>query len=131
MADFRDSDELTGNPYKSPLEVSEAGTDRTNKPLEIMAAWERLRLWYNAVLAAEVLLVVVPSPSIYLIPGFVTFIAEGILGANVCFCVGHVLEYYLGLVGIRGTAVRLGIFIIGMLLAVMLTLFSLIQFTRV
>ena len=123
MADFRDSDELTGNPYKSPLEVSEAGTDRTNKPLEIMAAWERLRLWYNAVLAGEVFVLMFTGWfSMNVMSREIGTIVAGAFWANVCFCTGHVIEYYFGLIGVRGRKVRIGIFIVGTLIAMLLAL---------
>jgi hypothetical protein len=129
MPDFRDPEPLTANPYKSPLEVSEEGTEA--KPQrEAMAAWERLRLWYNAVLAGEVLLLVLLLSGHYalsLLKEDFKRVLGGALLANVCFCTGQVIEYYLGLIRLRGRAVRISIFIVGLLIAMQLTLLAILQ----
>ena len=120
MHDFRDAEPLALNPYQAPLEVPGRKAEYLSQ--ESMAAWERLRLWYNAILAGEVLLCMGPFALSLVGKGLLAFMLECVLAANVCFCAGHVAEYYLGWIGFRGTAVRWGIFTVGTALSMLLTL---------
>jgi hypothetical protein len=49
----------------------------------------------------------------------------GAVVANVCFCAGPILEYYLGLAHLRGPWIRGGLFALGSALAILLALGSL------
>ncbi len=82
-------------------------------------AWEKLRLLYNAILTVLVFDFEVNHGW----PRDIWFwlqVAVGALLANVCFCVGPVVENYLRLLGRTGSLARLILFCLGTLLAVFL-----------
>ncbi len=96
MHNFRDTEAVVTNPYESPKTVSSLISDpKSPHSHESMKSWERLRLWYNAILAGEVLLLFLPLGPYLLTERFVVFAMEGAVLANVCFCVGPVVEFYL------------------------------------
>ncbi len=82
-------------------------------------AWERLRLVYNLILGAEVLIgtAVLRSP-LLTNPGCLLALAIACLAANVCFSTGVVAEFYLARLGLPRTWIRRGLFGIGMLISV-------------
>lgn len=91
----------------------------------VFLAWERLRLWYNAALAALVVLLVPRGD--WADPRFPRFLAAAAFGANLCFCLGPVAEGYLSLLGVNRRTARGVVFVPGLLFALLLafaTLFS-------
>ncbi len=125
----RDFGEL--NPYASPsapLGVSEKAPEPSD--LRLFFRWEKLRILYNLILAAvTVLTLVVAPPRSMPLPGL--FLALGLLcfAANVCYCIGPVLDGYARLLGIGHQAVTVVIFTLGTGLAVLLALFAVLSFS--
>lgn len=128
MHEFRDIEPKAVNPYEPPKAVSSpnAAADAW-QPSESIRAWERLRLWYNAALAGEVLLLFLPFAPYLLTMSVVLFAVETAILANVCFCVGPVAEHYLGFSGFRGSWVRRSLFVVGTLFAMLLALIAVIE----
>lgn len=113
---------MSSNPYQSPAAASHAARslasrERSDSARTVFLAWEWLRLGYNAVLA---LVVVVFAGSSLAEFDFWEFLALGAFVANICFCLGPVMEGYLSLVGIPRRAVRWLIFVPGVLFACVL-----------
>ena len=50
------------NPYESPQVAQTATGSPEPKVPETFFAWERLRVWYNAILVVAVLLASIPAP---------------------------------------------------------------------
>ena len=104
-------------------------TDETPLPVESAAAafrqWEWLRLAYNVVL----FLALLPwfSPLID-DRKFTVFVIECAIAANICFCVGPVVEGYVSLIGIPRKVTRYTLFAGGVLLAVVIEVFSIVSF---
>lgn len=121
---------LMENPYTSP----QADPRRDPTPLppdadrlvnlgQIALAWEKLRLWYNAVLAIVALLAVVSVDASLLVePRAMESMILAALAANACFCVGPLLEGYITWFVRPVPWLRRWIFGIGTLGAVGLTL---------
>ncbi len=83
----------------------------------VFLAWERLRLVYNAALAAVVLAVAGRDLAD---PQFHEFLIPAALGANLCFCLGPVVEGYLALIGADRLIARWLLFSSGLLLGCVL-----------
>lgn len=116
---------MSANPYQAPLDAStlsehlagqKAGTESARS---VFLAWEALRLVYNGLLAIIVLACAASSLSNW---DFWELLATGVFGANVCFCVGPILEGYVALLGAPRRVVRWLIFVPGMLFACAATL---------
>jgi hypothetical protein len=96
----------TPPPWKGRIPLTE------ETPRSVFLAWEKLRLVFNAALAIVVLL----SAGSALSEGaFWRFLVGGVLGANVCFCLGPVVEGYLSLLGSDRQAARWVVFSLGMM----------------
>lgn len=94
-----------------PLEAEETARS-------LFVSWELLRLVYNGVLA----LIVLCLAAAQLRDGaFRAFLFRGALGANVCFCLGPVVEGYFVLAGVERRFARLVVFLGGVALAGFLT----------
>ena len=83
--------------------------------MAVFVAWEKLRLVYNMILAAESMLLM-GLGTLFWLP----ILLQGALLANVCFCAGPVAEGYLCLLGANRTAARWTVFILGILASVVL-----------
>ena len=94
----------------------------------VFLAWERLRVVYNAALAVVVLVFAWPALSK---SEFYLHLACGVVGANVCLCLGPVVEGYLVLSGAERRAVRWIVFVPGLLLACFLTYLSMTHWAPV
>ena len=98
-------------------------------PVESAAAafqqWEWLRLAYNVVLG----LVLLPwfGPLID-DRTFTVFVIKCAIGANLCFCVGPVVEGYASWMGAPRKVARYALFVSGMLLALVLEVGAIITF---
>jgi hypothetical protein len=93
----------------------------------VFIAWERLRLVYNGILAAVVLLL--GGGSLVREPRFWSLLIGGAIGANVCFCAGICAEGYLALLGLPRRETRAVLFVAGTLLAILLTGLCIFSFT--
>ena len=87
----------------------------------VFLAWERLRLVYNAVL---VMIVIVFSAAELPNREFLRFLARAAVGANLCLCLGPVVEGYAALLGADRRIARWVVFVPGLLLACLLTFVS-------
>jgi hypothetical protein len=84
----------------------------------VFLAWEKLRIAFNAILAAVVLL---SAGSAISEGAFWRFLVWGALGANLCFCLGPVVEGYLSLLGSNRQAARWVVFSLGVMAGCFLT----------
>ena len=80
---------------------------------QIFIAWEKLRLLYNGVLVMVVVFVT-GSAAWDLIPNLI----EAAIVANLCFCVGPVLEGYANCCGMRRRTARWLVFCLGLGIAI-------------
>jgi len=93
------------------------GAERTMTPAvesarAVFLAWERLCVVYNAVLVVVVLI----FGGSYLGDGaFWWFLAYYAVIANLCYCLGPVIEGYFGLLGADRRLVRWSVFVLGTL----------------
>ena len=86
---------MEGNPYSPPVTEFEPVERYLASPRKIAVAWERLRIRYNVImLVAGILALAIGAtqgiPILFSIPSAVVV---GI-GANVCFFLGPVTEFY-------------------------------------
>lgn len=112
------------NPYQSPTCLTEQKLVSANERIleaGSVAAWERLRVIYNGVLAGVVLLTTLLEPGQFLSLDFWGCAIAGAIAANLCFCVGITLEYYLTLLGADRRWSRAVLFVIGTLFSMLLT----------
>jgi hypothetical protein len=111
----------TDNPYASPPEADAAlpTYPPADSAKEVFLAWEKLRLIYNCLLAVVSLSAGYAWLGVRDIIDFLTFLFEGAIGANLCFCLGPVIEGYLSLMGVNRRKVRLLLFVLGTLIACM------------
>lgn len=84
----------------------------------VFLAWEKLRIAFNAILAAVALLSAGSSISE---GAFWLFLVRGALEANLCFCLGPVVEGYLRLLGSNRQAARWVVFSLGVTAGCLLT----------
>jgi hypothetical protein len=77
-------------------------------------AWERWRVIYNVVLAVAGFLAIATASG-PLPEHFEVDVVAGVVGANLCYCIGPVLEAYLVWFGLPQKYVRGGLLILGML----------------
>ena len=80
----------------------------------VFIAWEQLRVVFNVVL---LLLVAIVGRDFWSEPGFVRFVTKAGVLANVCYCIGPVLEGYLALAGAPRRTLRIALFGGGLVLA--------------
>ncbi len=111
------------NPYRSPG-GSEMPGDDTKSPrsakLEelggLMVTWEKLRLLYNLIGLAPTLFIAVVAQS----P--IVELAACVFVANLCFCLGPLIDGYLTWFGVRQRAVTIILFVLGTMLMLLLAL---------
>jgi hypothetical protein len=92
---------------------------------EVFLAWERLRLFYNAILLV-VVVCYFGLETLFIVP----FALLPALLANLCFCAGPVAEWYLYLLGMPRRSARWLVFVLGTLLSVVVTLAAAAEFAR-
>ncbi len=119
---------MVSNPYEPPtaaLDVIESsGEDRFHVVGKTVVAWEKLRLIYNTVMGLFVLAVVVFSQAIAA-RNFAELFAQVIAGgifANLCYCVGPIIDGYLTWFGFRHRLVTIVLFIGGTIVTMLLAL---------
>jgi hypothetical protein len=116
----------SGNPYTAPAApigeghpgAGEGHPAAGESAREVFLAWEKLRVFYCGILAAESLLLGIPHL------GELAFWETLIVGAflaNLCFCAGPCAEGYLALFGAGRRAIRFVLWAAGTLLAILLT----------
>jgi hypothetical protein len=117
------------NPYAPP---SSAIQERATKPddsseFRHFLRWEKLRLFYNAILLIETFLILMSfSPKARLLSSIFPCLGLAFL-ANVCFCLGPVLDGYARWIGLRHEVVTGLIFGLGTLLAMLLTFIAVLS----
>jgi hypothetical protein len=120
---------MNPNPYESSvvpnLAVRETAGEDTS---DFIKEWERYRLWFNAILVIESLLIALLQPPLVREPRFWLFAIEGAIIANICFCVGPVAHWYLTRLGMPRRITALIVFWVGTVLAMLLTLLAIVHF---
>jgi hypothetical protein len=116
------------NPYQAPATVA-ALNSRPPHTLDcdgrdLMRDWEYRRLWFNAILITVTMLIGTLANFLIFERRFWTFAIEGAIGANVCFCVGPVVTWYLSRLGFNHRAAGALLFFLGTALSVVLTVIS-------
>lgn len=79
---------------------------------EVFIAWERLRVYYNMALIVIVVVKHFRGDAMD-----VLFLSTCALMANLCFCIGPVIEGYLACIGLRRTPARWVVFVGGTMFA--------------
>lgn len=121
MSEARSSAEL--NPYRSPggslasEEAADSGRPSKFEQLgRLMVTWEMLRMVYNLVgLVPTVLVVLVTQPPIIEV-AFCAFLA------NLCYCLGPLIDGYVTWFGFRHRAVTVILFVLGTMSMLVLAL---------
>jgi len=83
----------------------------------ILIRWERLRILYNLVLTAVVILPVGGDPLTLPEPADLPILAVGAVLANLCYLAGPAAESYLAWLGLRSRWVTLALFAGGVLIS--------------
>ena len=117
------------NPYSTPTAtlVDASSSQKPNRYTEVgevMVMWEKMRLFYNAILIPYSIVVLASSlytssPAIASIPEIA--IGGGLL-ANLAFCAGHFVDGYLTWFGIRQRAVTIFLFSTGLLFTMVMVI---------
>jgi hypothetical protein len=110
------------NPYESPQVAQAATANAEPKVPETFLAWERLRIWYNAVLVVAVLLGSIPAPQWILSLEFIMNVPQGVILVNLAFSIGMLVEFYLLWFGWWRNWMRTGLFVVGAALSFFVTL---------
>lgn len=88
---------MNENPYAPPVAGSEPDDHQRPALREIVLGWEKLRLWYNAILFVPGVVVILAWVGKQGMPLFfaVVMAAMVAIGANFCFLLGPAAELYL------------------------------------
>jgi hypothetical protein len=118
------------NPYESPAAptplIPDPSHSKYNFENDLLRSWEDRRLWFNAILVAETLLIaILPRPLIFQ-PLFWLFALEGAIVANICFCVGPIATWYLSRIGFDKRRAGVLLFWLGTLLSMMLAIVAVV-----
>jgi hypothetical protein len=119
----RDLDDLPNplNPYSPPASPIQASKGEVSVPeFLLFFRWEKLRLLYNAVLGFETIGTLAFHPSKQPPVEVITWLILLAGLANLCFCLGPVLDGYAHWMGLRSRATSLSIFGLGTLFAMLL-----------
>lgn len=119
------------NPYQpvdDPVHTEEA---LPHIPLDqlarrIFVAWERLRIVYNAILAVTVVCVVAIyflqyRPTSIPLFGFLGIVVP-VVGANLCFFAGPIVETYVAWLGLRTETLRMVLMFFGTALSMLIAI---------
>lgn len=118
------------NPYAAPSAPARPSTDRPGAVgLELFLRWEKLRVLYNAILGVETLVLLgTIRPSVKGgTPALLEWLAVLCFAANVCYCVGPVLDGYAHLIGLRGRSVTGVLFGLGTSFSILLALAAIVS----
>jgi hypothetical protein len=110
------------NPYAPPSAAQTGPHEPESSDFAMFLRWERLRLLYNAILGVVTILgMLAPHHGLRgNIPNQIVGLIPLGLGANVCYCIGPVLEGYAHLIGLRGKVVTGILFGLGTAFAALL-----------
>lgn len=117
------------NPYSAPLASDEKTAQEIDNQratidfAKIIRRWEPLRIFYNGILIAFVLLataVFYPQNSARL-DYWLSIILGGLI-ANICFFVGPATEGYFAFFGLRSRGLSIALFLAGLLVTAVLAL---------
>ena len=97
----------------------------------LLMRWERLRLVYNAILAAVVLALLLRTPSLFDDPRLPAYLLKRALAANVCFTAGPAADAYISYVAGRRVPLTWILFLGGTLLSVLLAMSSIASFVSI
>ncbi|MEK7949715.1 hypothetical protein [Luteolibacter soli] len=88
---------MNENPYAPPVAGSEPDDLQRPALREIVLGWEKLRLWYNAILLVPGLGVMASWVGKQGMPFFLALVMAALvaMGANFCFLLGPAAELYL------------------------------------
>jgi hypothetical protein len=118
------------NPYESPKSPTafdslplQPATDSTH---ELLRTWEYRRLWFNAILIVGTVLMGILPEFLFFQPRYWGFAIEGAIAANVCFCVGPIVTWYLSHLGFNSRRAGALLFLVGTMLSMMLTLIAIV-----
>lgn len=116
------------NPYQSPKIPTTLDSERQQLASivahDLLREWEYRRLWFNAILVGEILTLSVLSQPLIFQVEFWAYAIQRAISANVCFCVGPVVNWYLSRPGLNHRVTGILLFWLGTALAVLLTLVS-------
>ena len=116
------------NPYQASATPAAIALERPPSPSDsLLRDWERRRLWFNAILTALTLVLGTLLDFAILKPRFWAITAQGALIANICFCAGPVVTWYLSRLGCNHRATGTFLFWIGTVLSVVLTTAALLS----
>jgi hypothetical protein len=122
---------MSDNPYVPPASENLLTEQPSIAPQSLgeiaritFLVWEKLRLVYVSVLAAEVLFMAATHPDSYRrqIVDFWLIVAFCAVIANLCYFAGPVTETYVTWLGYRGGWLRIVLFVLGTLFACALAL---------
>ena len=112
------------NPYTAPSTAPDVSTtDHESSEFRLFLRWEKLRLLYNGILLAVTLLALLasPTPRIGRAHLFVS-LAALCTAANVCYCLGPIINGYAYWFGLRNNLVTVFLFSAGTLFSIFLAL---------
>jgi hypothetical protein len=117
------------NPYAAPSASVKVLSPHGEKPeLHLFFRWEKLRLIYNAILGLETIaFFVIRSPSQSL-PEVIFWLVILAFLANLCFCLGMVLNGYTEWMGLESRVTSWVIFVLGTIFAVLVAFGVLVNF---
>jgi hypothetical protein len=109
------------NPYAAPIAKLKAPEPSPGETyLGLFLTWEKLRLVFNSILAVETMTLMMLFPPRRMNVSILVVVAVAWFVANVCFCLGPVLNGYAYWIGFRHPAVATGLFVAGMILSALL-----------
>ncbi|MEM6470514.1 MAG: hypothetical protein AAF802_13240 [Planctomycetota bacterium] len=118
----------SSNPYSAPtveLKSHSVSVDFSS----IIRRWERLRLFYNAVLVSIVLMVtLVAFPQHTVVPGYWVSLVIGGTVANLCFMTGPAIEGYGMYFGLWNPVMTTMLFFLGLGFTALLACLSIANF---
>lgn len=119
------------NPYQPVDDQIHAEETLPHIPLDqlarrIFVAWERLRIVYNSILAVTVICVVGVyffqyKPKSIPLFGFLGIIVP-VVGANLCFFAGPIVETYVAWLGLRTETLRMVLMFFGTALSMLIAI---------
>lgn len=94
----------------------------------IFIAWEKLRILYIIILTVETLYIILSMIKDIFFLELWLYIIIGAIIANILYLLGPITEYYFYWLGVKHIAIRITLFISGLLLAIFLTFLYLVAF---
>ncbi len=89
--------------------------------LGLFLTWEKLRVAYNAILGLETIMVLLVDRPRDVSPGsLLPSLVVCLIAANVCFCIGPVLDGFARLIGLRHRVITGVIFVSGTIVSLFL-----------